>query len=63
MQILGRLLQWVGLLVLPLSMVMELTGGLGRKFGVSDMVTMLAYGIVAFALGRTLEGYGRSRGT
>lgn len=62
MRILGRLLQLVGLLVLPLSMVMELTGGLGRKFGVSDMVVMLAYGIIAFALGRTLEGFARSRG-
>lgn len=62
MRILGRILQLVGLLVLPLSMVMELTGGLGRKFGVSDMVVMLAYGIIAFALGRTLEGFARSRG-
>lgn len=63
MRILGRLLQMVGLLVLPLSMVMELTGGLGRKFGVSDMVVMLAYCIVAFGLGRMLEGFARSRGT
>ena len=54
---LGRRLQKLGLLLLPLSIVMELTGGLGRSFGVSDMVVMLVFGASAFWIGRLLEGY------
>ncbi|MFO0817453.1 MAG: hypothetical protein U1A77_05900 [Pirellulales bacterium] len=56
MRFIGRALQWTGLIVLPLAMVMELTGGLGRRVGVSDMVLMLGYGVIAFSLGRVLEG-------
>ncbi|HND52675.1 MAG TPA: hypothetical protein PLV92_09775 [Pirellulaceae bacterium] len=55
MQILGRALQITALITLPLSMILELSGALGRRFGVSDMVVMLGYGIVAFLLGRALE--------
>lgn len=56
MRFFGRALQWTGLIVLPLAMIMELTGGLGRRVGVSDMVLMLGYGVIAFSLGRMLEG-------
>ena len=56
MRTFGRALQWMGLVILPLAMVMELTGGLGRRFGVSDMVLMLGYGVISFVLGRMLEG-------
>lgn len=60
MRVLGRALQFVALALLPLSMVMELTGGLGRRFGVSDMVVMLVYGVLLFLLGRALEMYART---
>lgn len=57
MKALGRFLQFAGLLALPLSMFLELTGTLGR-FYVSNMVTMMVFGVAAFYLGRLLEGYG-----
>ena len=60
MRVLGRALQFVALALLPLAMVMELTGGLGRRFGVSDMVVMLGYGVLLFLLGRALEMYART---
>jgi hypothetical protein len=60
MKTLGRGLQLVGLIALPLGMVLELTGGLGRAFGLSQMVFLLAFGVIAFVLGRYLEGYART---
>jgi hypothetical protein len=60
MRVFGRALQFVALALLPLAMVMELTGGLGRRFGVSDMVVMLGYGVLLFLLGRALEMYART---
>ena len=59
MRSIGRTLQILGLAVLPMSMVLELSGGLGRSFGVSDMVVMLVFGAGAFAAGRLIEGYAR----
>ncbi|RIK80359.1 MAG: hypothetical protein DCC68_11040 [Planctomycetota bacterium] len=59
MRFLGRALQLFGLVVLPLSMVLELSKLLGRDFGVSDMVIMLVAGSAAFLMGRIIEGYGR----
>lgn len=52
------MLQIAGLVVLPLSMILELTGGLTRAFGVSDMVKMLVAGTAMFCIGRLIEGYG-----
>ncbi len=60
MRALGKLLPLAGLVALPASMLMELTGALGRSFGVSQMVIMLVFGVVVFYLGRYLEGYARS---
>ena len=54
----GRGLQILGLVVLPLSMVLELTNHLGR-FYVSNMVTMLVFGAAAFTLGWFIESYAR----
>lgn len=54
---LGRLLQWAGLISLPVSMVLELSNLLGRAFGLSQMVIMLVFGFCAFQLGRYIEGY------
>ena len=59
MKELGRLLQFVGLAVLPLAMVLEYSGQLGRRWGVSDMVVMVAFGILSFVCGRLVEGYAR----
>lgn len=55
---LGRLLQIGGLVLLPVAMLMELSGQLGRR-GVAELLLMLLAGVVAFALGRLLEGYAR----
>jgi hypothetical protein len=53
MRLIGRLLQIVGLVVLPLSMLMQLTGGIGLR----EMLMMLAFGVAAFYLGRFAEGF------
>jgi hypothetical protein len=57
MKAIGRLLQILGLVLLPLSMMMQLTDMLGRPFYVSHMVVMMVFGVAAFYLGRLLEGY------
>ena len=57
MRTFGRLLQILGLVLLPMSIVLELTGGLGRTFGVSDMLVMMVLGAGAFFVGRLFEGY------
>ena len=53
----GRMLQLAGLILLPLAMLLELSGSLGRSFGVSQMVIMLVFGVAVFSLGRLVEGY------
>ena len=58
MKSLGRLLQFGGLILLPLAMLMELSGQLGRR-GVAELLLMLVVGAAAFALGRVIEGYAR----
>ncbi len=58
----GRLLQYVGLITLPVSIALELSQSLGRNFGVSQMVIMLVFGFCAFQLGRYLEGHALSHG-
>lgn len=57
MRVLGRLLQLVGLVALPVAMILELGNLLGRAFGLSQMVIMLVFGFCAFQAGRYLEGY------
>ena len=58
MKSLVRLLQIGGLILLPLAMLMELFGQLGRR-GVAELLLMLVVGAAAFALGRVIEGYAR----
>jgi hypothetical protein len=53
-------MQILAMVLLPLAMLLELVGGLGRHFGVSDMVVMLVFGIGLFLTGRLLEGYARA---
>jgi hypothetical protein len=58
----GKLLQVVGLVILPLAMVMQLTGGIRAPAGevtVSAMLLLMVLGAALFWLGRVVEGYGR----
>jgi hypothetical protein len=58
---LGRLMQVAGLAILPLAMVMQLTGSLRAPTGnvsVSVMLLLMVFGVVLFSLGRVLESYG-----
>jgi len=57
MRTLGRSLQILGLVVLPVAMLLELTRILGPTFGVRDMLVMLVFGASIFYLGRFIEGY------
>jgi hypothetical protein len=54
---LGKTLQIVGLTALPVGMFLEVSGRLHRTFGVSDLLVTLVGGVVAFVLGRIIEGY------
>jgi hypothetical protein len=63
MRTFGKLLQVIGLVVLPASMMMQLTGGVraptGGGFTVSAMLIMMIGGVGLFLLGRLLEGHAR----
>lgn len=53
----GRSLQFFALTLLPLAVLMELSGALGREHSVSDMLVMLLFGTAAFGIGRIVESY------
>lgn len=53
----GLFLQKFALLLLPLAVLLELSGVLGRQAGLADMLKMMVVGIIAFILGRMMEGY------
>jgi hypothetical protein len=59
MRSLGKKLQILGLILLPLSMVLNLLGGSepSSSFRVSQMILMLGFGAAAFIIGRIIEGY------
>jgi hypothetical protein len=60
MRTIGKLLQVAGLVILPFSMVMQVTGGLRAPTGnvsVSVMLLLMVFGVVLFSLGRVVEGY------
>jgi len=62
MKTFGKLLQVAGLVLLPVSMMMQLTSGLRAPtggFSVSAMLLMMVFGVVLFSLGRLLEGFAR----
>ena len=61
MRLVGRILQHVGLIALPVAVVLELSKLLGRSFGLSQMLIMLVFGFCSFQLGRYLEGYAASQ--
>ena len=64
MRTFGKLLQVAGLVLLPVSMMMQLTGGVraptGGGFTVSAMLLLMVFGVLLFTGGRLLEGLGRS---
>ena len=49
----GRLLQTAALVALPVSMVVQLAGGITLK----EMLVLMVAGVSAFWLGRIIEGY------
>ena len=53
----GKLMQLIGLVMLPLAMVMEMTGALPRRLPIAGMLIMMVFGFVIFQLGRYVEGY------
>lgn len=57
MRALGKNFQFAGLVVLPLAILLELTGILGDEFGLKEMLIAMCFGIAAFYLGRLIEGY------
>ena len=59
MKPLGKAMQMLGLILLPMAMLLELTRALGPSFGVRHMLVTLLFGGAMFALGRLIEGYGQ----
>jgi hypothetical protein len=57
MRTLAKMMQLFGLAVLPLGMLMQVSGALGRDRGVADMLIMMAVGAASFYLGWVMEGY------
>ena len=60
---LGKWMQMAGMVILPVAMLMQLTGGLRAQTGsftVSAMLIMMVAGVAIFLLGRIVEGYGGS---
>jgi len=53
MQRIGRGLQWLGLTVPPLSIIMQLAGSIT----LGQMLTMLVASVCLFGIGRIVEGY------
>jgi len=60
MRSLGKGLQIVGMVLLPLACMLEISSGsIGRSSGLATMLLMMVVGVVAFVLGRYVEGYAR----
>jgi hypothetical protein len=62
MRSLGKLMQVLGLILLPASMFMELTDELRAPVGlssVSAMLLLMVFGVALFGMGRLIEGYAR----
>ena len=58
---LGKAMQVAGLVILPVAMLMQLTGGIRAatgSFSVSAMLILMVAGVAIFLLGRLVEGYG-----
>jgi len=57
MGLIGYVLQLVGLITLPVAMLLEMGGIMGRSINLSQMLIALVFGVCAFQCGRFLEGY------
>jgi len=55
----GRLLQFAGLIILPVFILLELTGSLSRDSGIADLLLAMVFGLCLFYVGRIMEGYAR----
>lgn len=53
-------MQVVALGLLPLAMLMELTGGLGHR-GLSQMLKMMIFGVILFYTGNYLQSVPSSK--
>ena len=53
----GKLMQFSGLGLLPVFVVLELSGALGRGSGVAELLLAMIFGVALFYLGRIIEGY------
>ncbi len=64
MRTLGKLFQVIGLVLLPVSMMLQITTApraeTGAGFTVSTMLVMMVFGVAIFAIGRFLEGHART---
>jgi hypothetical protein len=56
MRIVGRILQHLGLLLPPLSILLQLAGALP----LNSMLVLLIAAVALFYIGRILEGYGQA---
>jgi hypothetical protein len=60
---LGKAMQVTGLVILPIAVLMQLTGGVRAptgSFSVSAMLILMVAGVALFLVGRLVEGYGGS---
>ena len=57
MKTIGKVLQQLALVILPIAIVLELTGGMARSFGVADLLKALIFSVILFWIGRLIEGY------
>ena len=56
----GKFLQFVGLTVPPVAIIMQLNGGFFRD-GVADLLLAMVASVCAFYIGRIIEGYSSPR--
>ena len=62
MRSVGKFMQILGLIILPASMLMELTDEMRAPIGlssVSAMLLLMCFGAALFGMGRLIEGYAR----
>ncbi len=55
---LGKAMQVLALVLLPVSMFMQLGTAMRAPIGVSVMLLLMLFGIALFGAGRVIEGYG-----
>jgi hypothetical protein len=59
MRIVGRRLQQLGLLIPPISVVVQLIANSRGQTSVSPMLLLLGFAVCVFMIGRIIEGYGQ----